>query len=73
MTDQDPGKTTDQRSGFLETFLVVLIGTFALVASTLVRSVRSLLVTLAVSVIVGIIAGSTATFLRRRDRRRSGG
>lgn len=73
MTDHDPDKITDQRSGFLETFVVVLIGTLALVASTVVRSVRSLLVALAVSVVVGVMAGATAAFLRRRDPRQFGG
>jgi hypothetical protein len=73
MADQGPGKTTEQRSGFLETFLIVLIGTFALVASTVVRSVPSLLAALAVSVVVGILAGSTAFLLGRRERRRLGG
>ena len=71
--DEDFAKTTGPRSGFLETFVVVLIGTFALLASTLVRSMRSLWVTLAISVVVATMAGSAAAFFRGQERRRAGG
>ncbi len=54
------------RAGFLAPFVTGTIGTFALLATTVVRSATSLAVTLAVSVTVGLAAGVLAYLFRRR-------
>ncbi len=65
MRDHDAADSPIYRAGFLAPFITGTIGTFALLASTVVRSAASLAVTLALSVTVGLAAGLLASLLRR--------